>query len=174
MKILTKIIVLKNKWQILTLINSVLLVGLICFGLFKFLGTSQNIVYVDNVKLFDGFRMTKEMKAIGEKEFTNKKSELDTLYLKLQENLNPQEKEILMKNFISKREEFDQFNNRYAVEEAEKIWIRINSYTKEFSEANNYKLVIGSDNKRNVLFANEEVDVTNALLVYINKKYDGL
>lgn len=174
MKILTKIIVLKNKWQILTLINSVLLVGLICFGLFKFLGASQNIVYVDNVKLFDGFRMTKEMKAIGEKEFSTKKNELDTLYSKLQGNLEQNAKESLMKEFIEKREAFDQFNETFALEESDKIWSRINSYTKEFSKEKDYKIIIGSDSKRDVLFADETLDVTKELTNYLNKKYAGL
>lgn len=165
---------LKNKWQILTLTNLVLLIGLISFLLFKFFITSHEIVYVDNVKLFDGFRMTKDMKSIGEKEFSSKKAYLDSLYLELQSNMNEKEKEFLMKEFVSKREEFDQFNASFAANESEKIWIRINSYSKEFSKVNNYKLVIGSETKRDVIFADEQIDVTNALLVYINKRYEGL
>lgn len=118
--------------------------------------------------------MTKEMKSIGEKEFSSKKKELDTLYSKLQGNLVQNEKENLMKQFIEKREEFDQFNQTFALEESDKIWTRINNYTKEFSKENNYKIIIGSENKRDVLFADESIDVTKELINYLNKKYAGL
>lgn len=165
---------LKNKWQILTLINSILLVVLSVVCLINYLNPSKDIIYVDNVKLFDEFQMTKEMKSIGEKEYSSKKNELDTLYSKLQGNLEQSEKEFLTKQFIEKREAFDQFNQIFALEESDKIWTRINSYTKEFSKENNYKIIIGSENKRDVLFADETVDVTNELLKYINKKYAGL
>lgn len=174
MKILTNILVLKNKWQILTLINLILLVVLSVVCLINYLNPSNDIVYVDNVKLFDAFQMTKEMKSIGEKEFSSKKKELGILYSKLQGGLGQNEKEPLMKQFIEKREEFDQFNQTFALEESDKIWLRINSYTKEFSKENNYKIIIGSENKRDVLFADETVDVTSKLLKYINKKYAGL
>lgn len=119
--------------------------------------------------------MTQEMKLAGEKEFNQRKYTLDSLYLKVQrEDISEQHKESLMQSFISKREEFDQFNKAFAQEESSKIWLRINNYTKEFSKENNYKLIIGSSNQGNVLFADESIDITTELLYYINKKYDGL
>ena len=51
---------------------------------------------------------------------------------------------------ISKREEFDYFNQTYATNEAEKIWKRIDSYVKPFSEEKKYKIIIGSNSKRDV------------------------
>ena len=165
---------LKNKLNILTLINLLLIILLTVFVLYNYTSKSEKIVYVNNSKLFEEFKMTKEMKTIGEKEFTNKKTFLDSLYAQLQGNLNEQEKELLMKEFVSKREEFDQFNQTFVVEESDKIWSRINSYAKDFSKENNYNLIIGSNNKQDILFADESIDVTKELLDYLNKKYSGL
>lgn len=115
------------------------------------------------------------MKSIGNKEYSSKKIYLDSLYLKLQEqDLEKNAKEILMKEFVSKREEFDQFNQSFAVEESDKIWKRINSYTKQFAKNNGYKVVLGLENSREVLYTDESIDVTNELLFFINKKYEGL
>ncbi|NJM80352.1 MAG: OmpH family outer membrane protein [Flavobacterium sp.] len=145
------------------------------FIVYSQLSKNPEIVYVDNNKLFDEFRMTKEMKKIGEKEFNSKKANLDSLYIEIQrEDLSQETKENMMKNFVSKREEFDQFNQSFAVEESKKIWSRINSYIKDFSIENNYELILGSGDNRNILFANESKDITNDLLTYINKKYAGL
>ena len=166
---------LKNKWSLLALINSVLIILLIVFVVYKFSNSSEKIVYVDNNKLFEEFRMTKEMRKIGEKEFNRKKGYLDSLYLEIQrEDLSKEIKEAITKEFISKRDEFDQFNQSYAVEESEKIWSRIVSYSKDFSRINKYKMIVGSNDKKNVLYAEESLDVTNEMLAYINKKYAGL
>lgn len=132
---------------------------------------NDNVYYVDNVKLFDGFTMTKQMKSIGEKEFNKKKKEVDSLYTLLQNQTtsNKSTTEI----FIKKREELEKFNQEYAINEVEKIWGRINVYSNEFSEEKGYTIVIGSDNKRNVLFASKQIDITNDLLAYMNNKYEG-
>ncbi len=119
--------------------------------------------------------MTKEMKKEGEKQFNSKKATLDSLYLEIQrEDLSGQTKEILMQEFVAKREEFDSFNKVFAQEESNKIWTRINSYTQQFSKDKNYKLIIGSSNQGDVLYADKSVDVTAELLQYVNKKYEGL
>jgi outer membrane protein len=119
--------------------------------------------------------MTKEMRRAGEKEFNSRKSILDNLYSNLQSpSISASERKQLMQQFIQGKEELEQFNQVFGSEQSSKIWARIKSYTDEFSKNKNYKLVIGSDNKQTVLFADEKIDVTNELLTYINKKYEGL
>lgn len=136
---------------------------------------SPKIVYVDNIKLFDNFNMTKELKNSGEKEFNLKKMTVDSLYAKLQSpKISSSEKKLIMQQFVQQKEELEQFNQYFAAEQSSKIWARIKSYSSEFSKENKYQLIIGSENKINVLFADENIDVTNDLLTYINKKYEGL
>lgn len=149
--------------------------ALVFFSVLYFLKSNKEIVYVDNTKLFDGFVMTKEMKRVGEKEFNSRKLVLDDLYAKLQSpSISASEKKVLMQQFIQGKTELEQFNQVFAAEQTEKIWSRIKSYTTEFSKEKKYQLVVGSDNKQTVLFAEEKIDVTNELLTYLNKKYEGL
>ncbi|MDX6191321.1 OmpH family outer membrane protein [Flavobacterium sp. Fl-318] len=142
---------------------------------FYFIKSNKEIVYVDSVKLFDGFVMTKEMKKVGEKEFNSRKAVLDNLYATLQ---NPETSEAvkaqLMQEFVRGKEEFHQFEQAFISEESSKIWKRIKSYSSEFSKDKDYKLIIGSNSQSNVLFADDEIDVTDDLLIYLNKKYEGL
>lgn len=143
--------------------------------LYKSFEKDHQIVYVDNNKLFDGFKMTTEMKRIGEKEFNLKKIVLDSLYTKLQSPIISEiEKKTVMQQFIQKKEALQEFNQDFAREESYKIWTRIYSYTIDFSKEKKYQLIIGSENKRPVLYATESIDVTNELLAYINKKYEGV
>lgn len=156
-------------------VNVLLISVLAFFLLFYFFKSNKEIVYVDTVKLFDGFVMVKEMKRVGEKEFNSRKLVLDNLYSNLQSpTISASEKKELMQQFIQGKEELEQFNQTFAAEQTTKIWSRIKSYTAEFSKDKNYQLVVGSDNKQTVLFADEKIDVTNDLLIYLNKKYEGL
>lgn len=166
---------LKKIVENLPFINSAVIALLLCAFSFNHFFNSEEVVYVDNIKIFDGFNMTKEMKKVGEKEFNTRKAILDSLYAKLQSNtISEAEKKAMMPQFIQGKEELEQFNQNFALQETEKIWKRINSYVTEFSSENNYKIIIGSENKRDVLYANEKVDITIDLIYYLNNKYEGI
>ncbi|MES2544815.1 MAG: OmpH family outer membrane protein [Bacteroidota bacterium] len=164
-----------NKRDLLIIVNSILIVALVIYMAAKEFTSSNETVYIDNIKLFDGFIMTQEMKKVGEKEFNSRKSILDTLYTQLQ---NPKiaepQKKAMMQQFIQGKEALEEFNREFANSESSKIWSRINTYIGEYSKHKNYQLILGSENKRNVLFAAEESDKTSELLLYINKKYEGI
>lgn len=164
-----------NKLKTLIVVNVVLIAVLVVFFGFNLLNSNKRIVYADNNKLFDNFIMTKEMKRIGEKEFNARKLGLDSLYIKLQSpTISQEEKKILLTQFTQEKEEFEQINQNFASEEYSKIWARIHGYVNEFSKEKKYELVIGSDKNGTVLYADEKIDVTDELLTYINKKYEGL
>ncbi|MFH6988800.1 OmpH family outer membrane protein [Flavobacterium collinsii] len=165
----------KNKSSLLLIFNSLLIFALIFYVIFTHFTSRIKIVYVSNVELFDGFAMTKELKRTGEKEFNTRKTALDNLYARIQsKSITDSEKESLMKEFIKAKEELEQFNQVFASNESQKIWSRIHNYTEDFSKENGYQLIIGSDNKTNVLYADEKITITKELLTYINKRYEGL
>lgn len=166
---------LKHKSAPKLVVVALLIGALTTYLLFALFSEKRTIVYVDSVKLFEGFKMTKEMKRVGEKEFNERKILLDNLYSSLQgSSVSVLQKKELMQQFIQGKEELEQFNQTFASEQTQKIWSRIRSYTSEFSKDKNYQLIVGSDNKQMVLFADEKIDVTNDLLTYLNKKYEGI
>lgn len=165
----------KNKSSLLLIITFLLIFSLIFYVILKEFTSKTKIVYVNNSELFDGFIMTKELKSSGEKEFIRRKTALDNLYTQIQsKSIGASQKEILMKQFIQGKEELEQFNQIFATNESSKIWSRIHSYTEDFSKENGYQLIIGSENKTTVLYADEKMTVTKELLMYINKRYEGL
>lgn len=166
----------ERKALIITLVNSVLLIAVILFLFFDKLKTDKEIVSVNKAELFESFQMTKESQGFGEKEFSNKKKILDSLYLRLQGDLQDSEKEVLMKDFIAKREEFDEFSQNFALQESDKIWSRLKTYAEEFAKEHNYKVILETedDYNGNVLYSESEIDVTKELIVFVNKRYSGL
>ncbi|WP_281635412.1 OmpH family outer membrane protein [Flavobacterium marginilacus] len=165
----------KTKTNLLLTIFIVLTIIFNTFSALKFFEQNKKIVYVDNLKIFEKFNMTIEMKKIGDKEFNIQKLRIDSLFSKVQSPLiSNDDKELTMQQLIQAKDELEKFNKKFAYEESSKIWIRIKSYSSEFAKENGYNLIIGSENKTNILFADEEIDVTTDLLTYINKKYEGL
>lgn len=115
------------------------------------------------------------MKRLGEKEFNARKRVVDSLYAITQSQELPQDnRNSIVQEFVQKRDELEQFGQVFASSEANKIWARLQSYTQEYGKEKGYTIIVGSENKRNVLFADESVDVTSDLINYINKKYEGL
>lgn len=54
-----------------------------------------------------------------------------------------------------------------------KIWSRIHNYSKDFANENGFDLVIKNKDELDILYFNSTIDITDDLLVYINKKYEG-
>lgn len=157
--------------------KSLLVSGLVIFLsllvlLITFVFKQTDIVYVDNIKLFEGFNMTKEMKKKGEVQFQNQKNRLDSLY-KTIAALPLDKQESFSKQFVLERNALEQSTQQYAIQESEKIWKRLNEYIKEYSSNNGYKLVLGSTNQQQVLYADSDVDITNDLIIFVNKRYEG-
>ena len=103
---------LNNKIKIFAILGSSIVVGLTIILILN-LFNNKEIVYVDNQRLFDGFAMTKEMRVIGEREYNLRKTEIDSLYSRLQYVEKNEEREFLLKEFLSKRESLEQFNEEF-------------------------------------------------------------
>ena len=166
---------LKNKLHLLGIVNVIVLVVILGLGVFMYCQqASQRIVTVDEQLLFKKFQMKLDMKRIGLLEVQTKQKNIYDLHNQLQvEGLQEEVKNRLMQELIGKREELDQFNQQFSMEETRKIWQRISSYTKEFSEKKNISYLVGTSNKQTILYTTPTSDVTNELLVFINKRYEG-
>lgn len=160
----------------LVFVNLLLMLFLFAFLLFKQYKSANKVAFVYKQELFDDFQMTKESKKAGELEYSNKKKILDSLYVKLQGDIDTSTKEILMKEFIAQREEFDEFNRSFALQESDRIWERLREYTKKFAEEKGYEIILDSEKgyEGSVIFADDKIDVTKELLEFVNKKYSGL
>jgi len=163
--------VLKNNTAVLTIANTFILIIFLGFYIMK--DSQPEVVYIDKVKLFDGFRMTVEMKKVGEKEFANRKTAIDALYAQLNAAVDSKQKMRILDDISLAKQDLEKFSATFASEESNKIWTRINSYTATFSTNQNYKMIIGTEGWRTVLYGDKSLDKTSELLSFINKKYEG-
>ena len=143
-------------------------------GVFCLLNAESKIYYVDNNRLFEGFKMTIKVKQDGKQLFNKNKKEVDSLYLLLQ---NFSKKNIQNKNafdlFIQKKDSLDFISRQYVAIESKNVWKRIEQYSKEYFEDKDIELVVGSNGFQDTYHVNKKVDITNDLLLFINNRYEG-
>lgn len=144
------------------------------FVLVFFNKTNETVVYVNNLELFDGFQMTKEMKKEGEAILNKEKKDLESMQVNFSISTTGTEKQELLRKIIEKKQQIDNFQRAYIHNNSEKIWNRIHQYSKDFARERGYDLVIGSQFKSDVIYSEEKLDVTKEMLNFINSKYEGL
>lgn len=142
------------------------------------------IAYVDNIALFNGFRFKKERQAEYEQQKTVYQSKLDTLrinHLSIEEarQKNPGDKELEKRSAYSlayyKEADYvfaarlDSMDNRFNSE----VWLKINQYIEMFGQEHRYDMVIGASGTGSLMYGSKPYDITEDVLEYINKKYEG-
>ncbi len=159
----------------LVICNVLLLITI--FVLFSFFNRSEsNIVYVDNVTLFNGFNMSKDLGKINNEKITKQKKKLDslyTIYSIFKEQKNTEKATALENQLRSEDQELRKINEYFSNEMSQQVWNRLNQYIKEYGEANQYKIILGTQGNGNIMFAQDGVDITTTVLEYANTKYEG-
>lgn len=165
-----------TKFNRLSTINTLVLLVLLVFNIFYFIqGRNQEIVYVDNIKLFNEFNMTKDIKATEEKKINAQRKVLDSLYKTLQgiqDKANPSIKH-LQQQIAYKSKSLQELQDNYAHNLSQNVWSRLNNYIKIYAQTNNFKIILGTSGNGNVMYAQETIDITPQILEFSNKKYEG-
>lgn len=164
-----------NKLTHLPIINSIILVLLIIFSLYGYLNDKSQIAYVDNVKLFNGFNMTKDISTLEERKIKGMKKHLDSLFSAFQsvEDKESDKAKQLQAQIARSNEAFQKKQDDYVNNLNQQVWSRLNQYIKEYSTNNNLEVVLGTSGDGNLMFAKETLDITDKIIEYSNFKYEG-
>src|SRR6476660_4834861 len=128
--------------QFILAVASSLLISL--FLLFKtFSPKRPDIVFANTQQLFEYFKMTRDMKKSGEalsKPLMRQIDSLQQLIVTSKENSQSDRVRLM----AGKRDSLRIIQQAFVSEKSSQIWDRINSYTKEFAQQNNYEIIIAA------------------------------
>lgn len=144
---------------------------------------NQKTVFVNIETVYNDFTMKKELELKFENVAGMRKQILDSLKLEL----NILSQQITSKNDAEKIAVFQRKREEYALKEENftestmqtneqyknQIWKQLSQYIKQFGKKNNYKYILGFENKSSVLYGDEAQDVTGELSEYVNELYKG-
>ena len=168
---------MKNN-NILNSVNIVLTLGVVLFLAFYLTSLSEKkeYVYIDNIKLFNGFNMAKDMSDIHTKKIKMQTKKLDSLYQLFQMDIKSKDENIikLSQQKVQKADEaVSTMKDYFSKEVSQQIWDRLNTYIKEYGKAQEFKIILGTQGGGNVMYGDDAMDVTSSVLEYANLKYEG-
>jgi outer membrane protein len=144
----------------------------------------NSIVYIDNMRLYNEFDLTKELQNKMTEISRTQKNNLDSLELELMNKakqieltkskdiIEIRDFELKREEFIMRKQKFEQSQEQLSSEYNNQIVSQINQYIKEFGIENKYDIIIGSNGDGTIMYGKDEMDITDDVLKYINSKYN--
>jgi len=141
-------------------------------------------VYVDSGKLFNEFDLSKKLNKDLEKVLTARKGILDSIYDEMRvltielksEVVKDQEKlkylASLEEEYYKKQQQFDKDNKAATENCMAKIWNQLNQYINDYGEHNDYTYVLGANGQGNIMYAQQEKNITEDLIKYVNARHN--
>lgn len=157
----------------------ILVVLALCLGVVNLCLTflrpaDQKVVFADSVRLFNEFDMKKEMEKEYDMELQSLKRYTDSIKALIDTKggaIGSNNKLVDKYNLLRA-----QFNDRFQ-EARTNInttgWKRLNPIIFKFGKEHDYEVIVGGNGMGAVLFGKPTVDITDALIKYINKEYHG-
>jgi outer membrane protein len=141
---------------------------------------------VDTGKLFNEFKMSKELKSKMDIVSLEKKRIVDSLYNEMSKmssifnsaNVKPTELEIknaklLEQEYYYRQKQFTEESQKLDMDYTSKIWTQLNEYLDEYGKNKKYDFILGANGEGNLLYAKDDIDVTMDVVQFVNNKYEG-
>ena len=159
---------MKKTWILLSVANFclVILLGVVlAFHFFR----APTYAFVVNQKVFAEFKGREELNSKFEYLQQRHKEVLDSMYMELQRGNNEVSMEIFQERSRKFLEDEQQVSERYT----QQIWKQINEYLHDYGKEYGYDMILGADGTGSLMYANEAIDITDHLIEYVNRKYQG-
>jgi outer membrane protein len=146
---------------------------------------SGKVAYIDIKEVFEGFQMKKELQTKFEGTANARKLMLDSLgmqvkrlSMQIEGEKNPSkdlmiEFELKREEYFKKRDEFAESNSQMSAEYDQQILEQLSQYVKDFGKENKYVFIYGATEAGNIMYGEENANITKEVISYINKRYSG-
>jgi len=159
---------MNSKFLIWIVINSVIGVCVIAYLVIRNIEKPDQ-AFVINQELFAGFNGRSELNQKLEYVKERHKQVLDSLFVQMK---NEKDEEGL-KSLSEKSRKFISDEQELSERYTQQIWKQINAYVNDYGKENDYEMIFGANGSGSLMYAREAVNVTDEVLEYINKRYEG-
>ncbi len=152
-------------------INLIGLLALSGFVLWShFTKKTAAVVYVDAIRLFNEYQFKKAMYQRIEQSFADPMARMDSLERYIASGPAGTEQYRL---FEMEREELS-YNITHSKNETDRvIWERLNQAVKRFGDNAQYEIIMGANGMGTVLYGQQQTDITDLVIKYVNQDYEG-
>jgi len=157
---------------------------------FSYLNTGEEIVYIDNGKLLNGYQGMLDARKDFEQKSLAWKANIDTLamdvtvaiknYEKDSQEMGKKERKLSQELIKSKQQQYQQYQQaiqqQSAQEDAqmtEQVLTKVNAFLASYGQDKNYRIIMGANSSGNIIYAQDGLDITEEVLNALNKQYVG-
>ena len=172
--------------KLILVINLIMLIGI---G-WLFFEKKQKIAFVQSTYLLSNYQGFKDASLTFKQKSTIWQANIDTLAAELKgqqesfknemNKLSAKEKELTRELIKTKEQQLRQYQQgiqQKAAQEDQQMTTdvvkEVNAFLKEYGEKHNFKIIFGATDAGNIVYAEEAMDVTEEVLVALNKNYLG-
>jgi outer membrane protein len=156
----------KNIGIILLIANVLVLAGI---GYYAFKVKDKRTSFIVNQRVFNEFLGKKEMeRKLNALRAKNNRS-VDSLSFLIHRSNDATAISAYQEGIDNIKLTEQQLSEQYTAE----IWKQINQWVSEFGKQQGYDFVLGAAGNGSLMYANEANDVTNEMILFVNKKYQG-
>jgi len=156
------------------IILSIISVWLIFLTVFFFVNKGDKNAVVDLNRIYQEFNMTKELTNNFEIFNNRNRTILDSLGLQLLKHKKGSDEYTRLSSvYQNQQQHYLKKSTEMSEMYDNKIWKHIYKYIDEYGVDNNYESILGKMDNGILLYSNDESDITNKLIQYLNKKYEG-
>lgn len=150
----------------------------------------KDVVYVDSAKLLNQYQGMIDARNAYQIKASARKGNIDTLTVDVQDaikkyekesvSMTTREKELSQELIRTKQKQLMDYQramNEKAQQEdntmTSQVLEQVNAYLKKYGEQQGYQIVLATTEFGNVAYADESLDITDAVLEGLNKSYNG-
>lgn len=157
--------------KILLYILLVLVLGLVTWEVKKSY-THDGMAYVDIAKLVSEYKFKKDLENETSGNLYKIKNSIDSLEL-VRKTMTVTQPVRIDSQIAYAKYAFDEYYTKSAEDINKKIWDRLNPLLEEYGKARGLELLIGADGAGTLLYADKGRDMTDDLIQFVNKRYEG-
>lgn len=162
--------------------------GALAILIFLQVSSNTSYVYVDSIKLLNNYEGMIAARKTFELSTSPLKSNLDTLqweleekvkeYEEKQDRLSVRERNLYEELIQSKESQYLNFQKAISEkiqkqdqELTQKVLNEVNAFIKQYGEEKGYKIIFAATQQGNIVYAEEEKDITDEVLEGLNKSF---
>ena len=153
-----------------------------------FIITKPKVGYVEIGKVYNEFKLKKELDKQLENVVNKRKLATDSLELELTmlssklQSIGEKAKEFpelaktfeyKRQNYLMRKQSFAKDNEALTLQYEEQIFTQVNQYMKEYGSQMGYAYIFGADGSGNLMYAEDASNITGEVSKYIDQKYLG-
>ena len=147
------------------------------FGGYFMSNHKTKVAFIDTAKVFNEFTLKKELEVKFIEVEKARKAILDSMFEKIklgeQERIDINELDKFKREFLYKKQKFDEENQNTKSSYDTQIWNQLNQYIKEYGEEKEIEMILGANGQGNIMHAKESLNISKDIIEYINSKYSG-